>query len=105
MKSNFSIFHHFSDFHALGGARFPHTCFLLKKEKYNLVLLRSTKEGSISVRHNIKGFNAGNMLSKMGIGGGHANSAGIQAGDFNNQIVKIKELENSLYELYPQIRR
>ncbi len=75
---------------------------LMEKDGYHIVFFRVGNTGRISVRHKIEGLHIGNLLLKLGMGGGHEHAAGMLCSkdpkELSNQVQRvIKEI----YEKFP----
>lgn len=78
---------------------------LMTKDKYKLVFFRNAKNGRISVRHCIDGLHMGNLLDKMEIGGGHANSAGLHEMDIRRGFRDMQKIEEHVFTHFKDARR
>lgn len=77
---------------------------LLDSGNYRIVFLRNTKNGHISVRHNIENLNIGEFLTKNNLGGGHKKSAGMDIMDADTMTKKLLTMEKVFYANYPEVR-
>jgi hypothetical protein len=50
---------------------------LLNVDGYRVVIVRNPAKGRSSLRHNVPGFDAGELLSRLAYGGGHPYAAGF----------------------------
>lgn len=78
---------------------------LMKNNGYNIVFIRNTDTGHISVRHNMPAFNAGEFLTKNNLGGGHKFAAGMSAIEPEDIPKKLLAIEKFLYVNFPEIRK
>lgn len=74
---------------------------LLNENTYNFCFIYSTKSNTLSIRHRTN-IHAGNILTEMGLGGGHKMAAGIRTDNFSPEWLKetiekvIQKVEDEL---------
>ena len=66
---------------------------LMNEEGYEIVVVRNTRNGRVSVRHRIEGIDVGAILKEKGWGGGHSLSAGFFSTNMDDFKNKVEELE------------
>ncbi|MFW6247081.1 MAG: DHHA1 domain-containing protein [bacterium] len=72
---------------------------LMDEEGYQFVIVRNPKHGRISVRSRYEELDAGGLLKKLGIGGGHEKSAGGFSSDLNDFRNKVEIIEDEVYKI------
>lgn len=69
---------------------------LLRTEGYRLVINRNPKTKNCSIRTNIESLHAGDLLQKLGYGGGHKEAAGFNEPDHEKFREKVLTIEKEI---------
>ena len=77
---------------------------LMTNNGYRIIFLKNLKNDNVSLRHNIQGFNAGELLVKHNLGGGHPFAAGFHEVDSEKLVKHILTIEKYLYVHFPEVR-
>lgn len=79
---------------------------LMDEEDFKLVLIKTDKTTSISVRSRIENCHIGETLQELNLGGGHSGAGGGLVSNNSSELKeKIKLLESTLYQKYDSIRK
>jgi len=78
---------------------------LIKKENYDLVVIKHPNKGRCSLRNGSEELNIGEVLNDFGWGGGHPKSAGIFVKNDLEFKNKMETLERHLFSNYEMIRK
>jgi len=75
---------------------------LLEKDGYHIVFLKIGNTNRISVRHKIDGLHIGNVLLKLGLGGGHTNAAGMLCSRDPKELShQVQRVISEIYNNFP----